>query len=134
MQKKQKCRNSEVTRNSILDRVIKEGLSDKVTFGLKIRIFQREEEQVSSFWDIGLRSIVIISGIHHKKQPGRGREGKVKPKSKKCLYTKVPCKSFVSGVLLDTYRCSINVCKISIVCNCTGQQWSAYSGTRALTL
>lgn len=45
---KQKCRNSEVTGNSILDGVIKEGLSDEVTFGLKVRIFQRGEEQVSS--------------------------------------------------------------------------------------
>lgn len=77
---------------------------------------------------------MIISDIPDKKKPGRGGGGKVKPKSKRYLYTKIPCKSFFGGVLLDTHRCSINVCKISIACNCTGQQWSAYSNIRALTL
>lgn len=45
---KQKCWNLEVTGNSILDGVVKEGFSDEVTFGLKGRMFQREEEQGSS--------------------------------------------------------------------------------------
>lgn len=43
-----KGRTNGVTETSISDWVVKEGLSDEITFGLKGRVFQRLEEKVPS--------------------------------------------------------------------------------------
>lgn len=69
-----------MTGTSILHLVVKEGLSDEVTFGLRRRIFQRQEEQVPSFRDTVLRKIVIGSGIHGRKQLGGQGQGETEVK------------------------------------------------------